>query len=159
MQTRDEILAKKRERNRIRRADPELRRQQYDRRNAHRKGNPQAAERHRTKRTYLAGPDREKIAQLAQEHTVCMICEEECWRALAIDHCHKKNIVRGFLCSACNSGLGYFRDNPKLLKKAAEYVRGTDIMEMGLKYERYNGYRGRKRAGKKALQHDGVETE
>ena len=43
-------------------------------------------------------------------------------RRLAIDHCHDSNKVRGVLCSSCNQGLGLYKDNPRLLIKAAEYL-------------------------------------
>jgi hypothetical protein len=43
-------------------------------------------------------------------------------QAHAIDHCHKSGKFRGVLCSHCNSGLGYFRDNPDLLDKAKIYL-------------------------------------
>jgi len=51
---------------------------------------------------------------------LCAICGEE--TALKIDHCHLTLIVRGLLCFKCNTGLGLFRDSPKLLNKAAEYL-------------------------------------
>ena len=41
---------------------------------------------------------------------------------LAVDHHHGKGHVRGLLCAKCNRGLGFFRDNPELMIKAAEYV-------------------------------------
>jgi hypothetical protein len=44
-------------------------------------------------------------------------------KALAFDHCHKTNRQRGRLCSRCNTGLGFFRDDPKLLLNAMEYLR------------------------------------
>ena len=44
-------------------------------------------------------------------------------RALAIDHCHKTNRVRGLLCQACNTALGKFNDDIALLEKAVLYVK------------------------------------
>lgn len=41
---------------------------------------------------------------------------------LCVDHCHSSQRVRGLLCPACNSGLGYFKDSPRLLQNAAIYV-------------------------------------
>lgn len=43
-------------------------------------------------------------------------------RRLAIDHCHLTGFVRGLLCVKCNSVLGYFKDNPELLRKAILYL-------------------------------------
>jgi Recombination endonuclease VII/NUMOD3 motif len=46
-----------------------------------------------------------------------------CGRPLAfVDHDHETNQIRALLCRGCNSALGYFRDNPQLMREAAAYV-------------------------------------
>lgn len=59
---------------------------------------------------------------LAVQKGRCAICEEE--TGLHVDHCHAKGSVRGLLCVRCNRGLGYFKDKPELLKRAASYLAG-----------------------------------
>ena len=39
-----------------------------------------------------------------------------------LDHDHRSGVVRGFLCPACNKGLGNFRDDADSLFNAALYV-------------------------------------
>lgn len=39
-----------------------------------------------------------------------------------LDHDHKTGNIRGILCHNCNSGLGLFKDDVKLLEKAKEYL-------------------------------------
>ena len=52
----------------------------------------------------------------------CHICGASDQKSLAIDHCHKTNIIRGILCRRCNTGIGLFKDNPVLLNTAIEYL-------------------------------------
>lgn len=40
----------------------------------------------------------------------------------SIDHCHKTGTFRALLCSACNTGIGMFKDDTTLLRKAIEYL-------------------------------------
>lgn len=59
-----------------------------------------------------------------KQRNLCAICGEKESRnsLLSLDHCHKTNKVRGLLCSSCNTALGFFKDNPKLLRKAIKYL-------------------------------------
>ena len=43
-------------------------------------------------------------------------------RGWVIDHCHTTEKFRAWLCSNCNTGIGLLKDNPKLVRKAAEYL-------------------------------------
>ena len=53
----------------------------------------------------------------------CAICgAKPKGRRLAVDHDHKTGKIRGLLCMPCNTALGKFRDDPKLLRKAIKYL-------------------------------------
>jgi hypothetical protein len=54
----------------------------------------------------------------------CAICYSapDGKRVLAQDHCHGTGQLRGFLCMHCNTGLGHFKDDPRLLRRAARYL-------------------------------------
>lgn len=60
---------------------------------------------------------------------VCAICEKPEFakrsgkiRALCVDHNHETGAVRALLCSSCNPMVGYSRENPEILRKAAAYL-------------------------------------
>ena len=50
------------------------------------------------------------------------------WNNLTIDHCHKTGKFRGMLCSKCNRGIGFFKDDIKLLEKAICYLRNNELI-------------------------------
>jgi hypothetical protein len=39
-----------------------------------------------------------------------------------IDHCHDSSVIRGLLCTNCNTGLGQFRHREDLLQSAIRYL-------------------------------------
>lgn len=65
----------------------------------------------------------------------CDICKQLPEQAVArvkylgVDHCHETGTVRGYLCVTCNSLIGMARDNPELLRKAAEYLEQFEVPE------------------------------
>ena len=74
-------------------------------------------------------------AMLKSQAGVCAICK--CVevalgkggrvKPLAVDHDHDTGKVRGLLCHSCNHGLGVMRDNPALLRAAADYLEANDV--------------------------------
>lgn len=50
----------------------------------------------------------------------CKICDLK--EDLVVDHNHGNRKVRSLLCNKCNQGLGSFKDNPDILRKAANYL-------------------------------------
>lgn len=64
-------------------------------------------------------------AILVKQEYKCAICEiDKCQsgRNFAVDHSHGTGKIRGLLCSACNQGLGNFKDKTEFLKKAINYL-------------------------------------
>lgn len=59
-----------------------------------------------------------------QQEGKCKICGAELpdGEYLHVDHDKETGEVRGLLCRNCNLGLGNFKDNPKILEKAIEYL-------------------------------------
>lgn len=81
------------------------------------------------KKTYdISFEEYEKI--LALQDNKCAICKSKIGNSrttrLFIDHDHLTGKVRGLLCSACNHGLGLFKDSPILLKRAINYLTDKD---------------------------------
>lgn len=68
---------------------------------------------------YKYGLTEEQLLELLA-HGKCEVCGST--EDLCIDHCHDTGIVRGLLCSSCNKGLGFFKDDPVLLTEAIKYL-------------------------------------
>jgi len=66
----------------------------------------------------------EEVAELRAEG--CQICGRldgtGRFGQLHIDHDHQSGKVRGVLCHGCNVSIGHFRDDPKLLLAAINYL-------------------------------------
>ena len=58
-----------------------------------------------------------------QQGDLCAICNTP--HPTDLDHCHTTNKVRWLLCTHCNRGLGAFRDQPALLRKAATLLENA----------------------------------
>lgn len=54
---------------------------------------------------------------------ICGVHESELTRALYVDHDHETESFRGLLCSRCNTGLGMFADDTRLLQIAMLYLK------------------------------------
>lgn len=53
---------------------------------------------------------------------LCAICDNNLEELLCVDHDHQTGAVRGLLCHKCNQGIGLFKDNQKLLRRAIKYL-------------------------------------
>jgi hypothetical protein len=63
---------------------------------------------------------------------LCDICQQRALvRRLARDHDHSNGKWRGQLCARCNMGLGHFKDKPKRLRRAAEYLDFWKMLHNG----------------------------
>lgn len=74
------------------------------------------------KRRYGIGAD-EVLTMLEEQGGRCPIC----FRALTVakvhvDHDHATGAIRGAICFSCNGGLGLFKDNADVLRRAADYL-------------------------------------
>jgi hypothetical protein len=54
---------------------------------------------------------------------VCKICLRK--PAEHVDHDHTTGEVHGVLCFTCNVGLGNFTDDPELMQRGINYLRGA----------------------------------
>ena len=63
----------------------------------------------------------EKATALAESRAgICEICMTP--SHLVVDHCHSTGKVRGMICGACNSALGYARESISTLRSLIRYI-------------------------------------
>lgn len=94
----------------------------------HRKINPMCYRGSDLKRDFGISLDQYQDAFAAQGG-VCACCQKpevserdgkRKW--LAVDHDHTDGSFRGLLCSNCNQGIGRFKDDVEVLRRAADYI-------------------------------------
>jgi hypothetical protein len=68
-------------------------------------------------------------SMLEKQNNVCKICTQPEQmlhkgkpKRLSIDHDHNTGKVRGLLCQRCNTTLGRYKDDPKLIKNLISYI-------------------------------------
>lgn len=85
------------------------------------------------KRNFDLSPP-EYDAMLRAQNFVCAVCQRPetqilrktgKLKALAVDHDHVTKEVRGLLCTRCNQLLGSAKDDPQILREAADYLDRT----------------------------------
>lgn len=87
------------------------------------------------KRANGAGLKPEEIDQIfLSQGQCCAICKSTEPGSKAgwnLDHCHETETVRFILCAHCNRGLGAFRDNPDLMRQAADMLEAFQKSRSG----------------------------
>lgn len=60
----------------------------------------------------------------------CPICSKRTIAGITskvvLEHDHRSGKVRGWVCDSCNTGIGRFKDDKKLLKKAIKFIESTN---------------------------------
>lgn len=68
---------------------------------------------------------------LTDQNHLCAICKNpesiidkrnNVKRSLSVDHDHNTGKIRGLLCTNCNQGIGKLKDDPNILREAANYI-------------------------------------
>lgn len=59
-------------------------------------------------------------ALIARFDGKCWVCREA--KGTLVDHCHRSERRRGWLCHPCNVMLGMAKDSPERLRAAADYL-------------------------------------
>ena len=68
---------------------------------------------------------KQKISYKAPVGTPCAICKKTD-RRMVFDHCHEKEVFRGYLCDPCNRSMGVLGDNIEGLLRCINYLQTTE---------------------------------
>jgi len=87
------------------------------------------AQRHYGLKRYYGLTGEQYGEMLAAQKGLCAICGKPetamingTPKVMHVDHDHDTDDVRGLLCGSCNGGLGLFKDDPAILRAAADYI-------------------------------------
>lgn len=64
-------------------------------------------------------------AVIAKANGACELCAATD-RKLVLDHCHSTGVIRGVLCTACNTSIGKLGDTSKSLLRAVAYLQKSE---------------------------------
>ncbi len=86
-------------------------------------------------RCYTIGVTKEQYSQMfVEQEGRCAICgthQDDLKIALAADHCHTTQVVRGLLCNKCNLFLGQVNDSVEFLSSAITYLQKPRVIDPG----------------------------
>jgi hypothetical protein len=87
----------------------------------------------RRQATYGMTPE-QQADLLAAQGNKCALCgRDQRMRALAVEHDHKTNIVRGFACKTCNHDvLGSLHDSAAMALRALVYLLSPPARQVGI---------------------------
>jgi hypothetical protein len=124
----EKIRETQRKSNEKRRSDPEISKIIRNYQARYREANAETL-RHKERERKFGINSETYFHMLQQQNGVCAICgnAETATRlgvvkALSVDHCHDTGRIRGLLCSDCNTGIGKFKDDVKVLQNAIQYL-------------------------------------
>lgn len=107
--------------------DPEVQKYYRDSAKQWQADNPDKRKAQRIKKYNLTFDDFNAL--LESQNGGCAICRysdrSEPKFFPVVDHCHTTGAVRGLLCANCNHAIGKFKDNPALLRDAAQYLEDS----------------------------------
>lgn len=66
---------------------------------------------------------------LVKQNNKCAGCKKIFTKTPCLDHCHKTGRVRGLLCGLCNTCIGSFRDDPRIVRQAILYLENSRLTQ------------------------------